>query len=95
MSRSTVLRILSRANLKPHKIKMWLHSPDPDFRAKVTEICGLYLTPPDDAVVVCVDEKTGMQALGRKHPGRPAAPGRVARQDYEYVRNGTRKLIAV
>jgi len=73
---------------------MWLHSPDPNFRSKVTEICQIYLDPPEGSIVLCVDEKTGMQALGRKHPGRNPQPGRDARMDYEYVRNGTRKLIA-
>lgn len=94
MSRTSVLRILNKADIRPHRIKMWLHSPDPLFREKVTDICGLYLAPPAGSHVLCVDEKTGMQALGRKHPGRNAKPGQDARMDYEYVRNGTRKLIA-
>jgi len=94
MSRTSLFRVLSRANIRPHKMKMWLHSPDPRFREKVTEICNLYLAPPKDSVVVCVDEKTGMQALGRKHPVKQPAVGRDGRFDYEYVRNGTRKLIA-
>ena len=94
MSRTSVLRILNKADVRPHRVKMWLHSPDPLFREKVTELCELYLQPPPGTHVLCVDEKTGMQALGRKHPGRPPAPGRDARMDYEYVRNGTRKLIA-
>lgn len=94
LSRTSVLRILNQAEIRPHRIKMWLHSPDPLFCEKVTEICALYLNPPPEAVVLCVDEKTGMQALGRKHPGREAAPGRDQRMDYEYVRNGTRKLLA-
>lgn len=93
-SRSSVCRILNVAHIRPHKVKMWLHSPDPNFRSKVTDICDIYLNPPEDAIVLCVDEKTGMQALGRKHPGRNAEPGSDARMDYEYVRNGTRKLIA-
>lgn len=94
MSRTSVLRILNEAEIRPHRIKMWLHSPDPLFREKVTELCELYLNPPVGAHVLCVDEKTGMQALGRKHPGRRAKPGQDARMDYEYIRNGTRKLIA-
>ena len=93
-SRSTVLRILNDADIKPHRTKMWLHSPDPEFKEKVTEICDLYLNPPYGSVVLCIDEKTGMQALGRKHPNRAPAPGRTERMDYEYVRNGTRSLIA-
>jgi len=94
MSRTSVLRILNKADLRPHRVKMWLHSPDPLFREKVSELCELYLRPPPGATVLCVDEKTGMQALGRKHPSRPMAESRDARMDYEYVRNGTRKLIA-
>ncbi len=94
MSRTTLLRILNGANIRPHRVKMWLHSPDPDFKEKVTEICELYLRPPPGDHVLCVDEKTGMQALGRKHPNKQPAAGRDARMDYEYVRNGTRKLIA-
>ncbi len=93
MSRSSLLRILNKANIRPHRIKMWLHSPDPLFREKVTEICDLYTNPPEDAIVICVDEKTGMQALGRKYPTKQPTVGREGRMDYEYVRNGTRKLL--
>lgn len=94
MSRTAVVRTLNQEGLRPHRVKMWLHSPDPKFREKVDDICKLYLNPPSDSVVLCVDEKTGMQALGRKHPFRCTATGRDARMDYEYIRNGTRKLIA-
>jgi transposase len=94
ISRSSIVRILNQAHLRPHRVRMWLHSPDPHFRQKVTEICGLYLNPPKDALLLCIDEKTGMQALGRKHPVKWAQPGREGRFDYEYVRNGTRKLLA-
>jgi transposase len=94
MSRTSVLRILNQEGLRPHRVKMWLHSPDPKFREKVTDICEVYLNPPVGAVVLCVDEKTGMQALGRKHPVKGLAPDRDRRIDYEYVRNGTRKLLA-
>ena len=68
ISRTSVVRILNDVELRPHRVQRWLHSTDPEFRAKVTHICNLYLRPPRDAVVLCVDEKTGMQALGRKHP---------------------------
>lgn len=94
MSRTSILRILNQEDIRPHRVKMWLHSPDPEFKAKVTNICDLYLNPPAGEVVLCVDEKTGMQALGRKHPGRGRAPNRDRRMDYEYIRNGTRKLLA-
>jgi transposase len=94
MSRTSLLRILTKADIRPHRLRPWLHSPDPDFREKVTEICALYREPPPGSVVLCVDEKTGMQALGRKHPTRRPAPRRAGRFEYEYIRNGTRALIA-
>src|SRR6185503_2505631 len=94
MSRSSLHRILQDADIHPHRMKMWLHSPDPRFREKVTAICNLYLHPPADAVVLSIDEKTGMQARGRRFPGRPPAPGRAARFEFEYIRYGTRTLIA-
>ena len=94
LSTSTVWRILNQCDLKPHVHKMWLHSPDPDFKAKVTELCQLYLHPPPGASVICVDEKTSMQILRRVHPGRPAAPGQSAREEFEYERYGTMCLFA-
>jgi hypothetical protein len=78
-SRSTVQRILAGADLKPHRSRYWLHSDDPDFEAKALAVCRLYLDAPRlyrlGELVVCVDEKAGMQALQRLHPGRPARPG--------------------
>src|SRR5205807_356899 len=69
MSRSTVQRVLAGADLKPHKSRYWLHSDDPDFEAKALAVCRLYLDAPrlyrQGELVVCVDEKTGMQALER------------------------------
>jgi len=94
ISPSTLSRILNQCDLKPHRHKMWLHSPDPDFKAKATEICQLYLDPPEGSSVICVDEKTSMQILERIHPGRPAAPGRLAREEFEYERHGTMCLLA-
>jgi transposase len=94
LSRSSVWRFLHDSELKPHQHKMWLHSPDPDFKRKVTEICQLYLHPPAGASVICVDEKSGMQILRRIHPGRAAAPGQSAREEYEYERMGTMCLFA-
>jgi len=94
LSRTSVLRILNEADIRPHRMRLWLHSPDPDFRAKATEICKLYTSPPKGATVLCIDEKTGMQALGRKHPSRRPAPGRDGRFEFEYIRNGTRVLLA-
>jgi hypothetical protein len=75
-------------------MQLWLHSPDPLFREKVRVICDLYRKPPPGAHVVCVDEKTSIQALSRKHPTRPPRPGRRARWEFEYVRHRTRTLIA-
>jgi len=92
--RSSVHRILEQVDLKPHRIDGWVHSPDPEFRAKATEICELYLHPPEGSVVVRVDEKTGMQAIEQKYPEKPAAPGRAGRREFEYVRHGTPSWIA-
>ncbi|MBI4566268.1 MAG: IS630 family transposase [Planctomycetes bacterium] len=94
ISRSHLHTILKRADLKPHKKQMWLHSPDPDFRQKVAEIVELYLNPPQGETVICVDEKSGMQATERKHPDRPARPRQAGRREFEYIRHGTRALIA-
>lgn len=94
LSRTSVVRILNEADMRPHRMRLWLHSPDPAFREKVTEVCNLYLSPPKGATVLCIDEKTGMQALGRKHPTRLAKPGRDGRLEFEYIRRGTRVLFA-
>jgi transposase len=91
---STVQRILSDADVRPHHVRGWLHSPDPNFRQRVNEITALYLSPPPGAVVISVDEKPGMQATERRHPSRAAAPGRSARYEFEYQRHGTQTLIA-
>jgi len=63
MSRTTLARILGEAEIRPHRVRLWLHSPDPRFREKVTEICALYAKPPPGSVVLCIDEKTGMPSL--------------------------------
>jgi transposase len=91
LSKSEVSRILNHRDLRPHKMKMWLHSPDPFFQEKVTKICSLYLHPPTDGVVLCIDEKSGMQAIERK---RSLSPNGMIRLDYEYKRHGTQSLIA-
>jgi len=82
ISRTSVLRILGDADLRPHRVQGWMHSQDPEFRAKATHICGLYLNPPRGGVVLCVDEKTGMQALSRKNPTKWAGCGRPGRYEY-------------
>jgi hypothetical protein len=94
ISWSSVQRILSACDVRPHHVQGWMHSQDPQFREKVTEICDLYVTPPPDAVVICVDEKPGMQALARRFPDQPARPGRRPRREWEYRRHGTQTLIA-
>jgi transposase len=93
-SRSSVHRILRDSDVQPQRFQLWLHSPDPLFREKVAEICALYLQPPPGSIVVSFDEKTGIQAVERKHPNRPAQPGRLARQEFEYIRHGTQSLLA-
>jgi transposase len=91
ISRSSVQRILCSKGLRPHRVRYWLQSPDPDFARKVRQICRLYLEPPPDAVVVCIDEKP-MQALGRRSPDRRDRDGSV-RHEFEYVRRGVCHLL--
>jgi len=92
ISRSSVQRILAASGLRPHRVRQWLHSPDPDFAAKVKRICQLYVAPPRNAVVVCIDEKP-MQALRRRHASR-VGPGGVVRREFEYIRRGTCCLLS-
>ena len=92
MSWSTIQRILAEVDLRPHLIRGWVHSPDPRFREKVTEITDLYLNPSKGSVVLSIDEKTGMQALERRFPDRPASPGHRCRREFEYIRHGTQSL---
>ncbi len=94
ISKSTVGRILKDIDLNPHKVESWLNSKDPDFEPKAAEICGLYLAPPENALVVSVDEKTGIQALGRKFPDKPERPGSSRKREFEYKRHGTVSLFA-
>jgi hypothetical protein len=98
MSRSTLFRILDAAAFKPHKSRYWLNSHDPDFEAKALEVARLYLDAPRlyqrAELVRCTDEKTGIQALEPKYPTKPALPGKPALREFEYLRHGTRCLIA-
>jgi transposase len=94
MSRTSIFRTLDKIELKPHKRQMWLHSKDPKFKEKTNDIVSLYLSPPQDAVVLCVDEKTGIQANQRKNETKCAFPGKPARYEYEYIRHGTQSLLA-
>ena len=94
ISRSHLQRILQAGDVRPHRLRQWLHSPDPAFREKVNVICKLYRKAPRNAVVLSIDEKTGIQAIERKHPGRAPAPGQLRRREIKYVRHGTQTLIA-
>jgi transposase len=97
LSRSSVWRILQEVDLKPHKSEDWLNSHDEDFDAKARHICHLYAQALEayhqGRLVICCDEKTGMQVLERKAPTKPAQPGRRERREHEYIRHGTRVLI--
>ena len=95
ISQSKVHRILKEADLKPHKTDYWCgKSPDPEFEQKMINIVGLYMHPPDNAIVLCVDEKTQIQALDRTQPELPLRSGHPKRQTATYKRNGTVALIA-
>ena len=94
ISETSVGEILDEAEIKPHRVKMWCHSNDPAFQEKMRAIVRLYVKRPRGEPVLCIDEKTGMQALSRSRALTPAAPGRDGRQDFEYGRNGTRCLFA-
>lgn len=94
MSNSTVSRILRRHELRPHRVRYWLHSPDPRFRDKVSEICDLYLHPQPGWVVLSVDEKPGIQAIERRFPMRSVVVGQDAKFEFEYIRHGTQTLLA-
>jgi transposase len=94
MSQSAVSRIWRAFGLKPHLIEDFKLSPDPLFIDKVRDIVGLYLNPPDAAVVLCVDEKSQIQALDRTAPVLPMLPGTPSRRTHDYRRNGTTNLYA-
>lgn len=97
ISRCTVQRILAAADLKPHRSVYWLNSHDPNFEAIAKEVCGLYLKAPtfyqQGRLLLCCDEKTGMQVLGRPFPTRPPQPGKPENREFEYIRLGTRAMI--
>lgn len=94
LSTSEIQRILVCGGLRPHRVRSWLHSPDPMFREKVEAITRLYLDIPLGATLLSFDEKTGMQAREDKHPMRPTEPGRGVRKEFEYKRHGTVTLLA-
>jgi transposase len=94
MSQSAVSRIWRAFGLKPHLVDTFKLSPDPLFVDKVRDIVGLYINPPDGALVLCVDEKTQVQALDRTAPVLPLRPGLPERRTHDYVRHGTTNLYA-
>ena len=94
LPRSTVHRMLVKSCLQPHRLGPFTFSPDPDLEAKLLDIVGLYLDPPDNALVLCVDEKTGIQALDRTQPLLPLRARKPRRWTNAYVRHGTRTLLA-
>lgn len=95
VNRGVVERVFREQAIKPHLVKYYHHSTDPEFEEKMLNIIGLYLNPPDNAVVLCVDEKSGIQALDRTQPVLPLKPhGRVKNVPFEYKRLGTTSLLA-
>ena len=94
ISRSHLQRILQAGDVRPHRVRQWLHSPDPQFREKVNAICELYRRAPKGSVVLSIDEKTGIQAIERKHADLAPRPGRERRHEFEYIRHGTQALTA-
>lgn len=94
LNQSAVLRIWRAFGLQPHRQETWKLSKDPQFVAKVRDVVGLYLNPPERAVVLCVDEKSQIQALDRTAPILPMLPGTPARATHDYRRSGTSSLYA-
>jgi transposase len=94
LSVSTVQRIWRAFGLQPHRMETFKLSTDPDFVGKVRDVVGLYMAPPERAVVLCVDEKSQIQALDRSQPMLPMRPGQVARRTHDYTRHGTTSLFA-
>jgi len=94
ISHMRVARTWAKAGLKPHRVGAYMASDDPNFHKKAADVIGLYLKPPTNAVVFCVDEKTAIQALDRLDPVLPLSPGRAERHGFEYFRHGTLSLYA-
>jgi transposase len=94
VSRSTISNIWQSHNLKPHRVKTFKLSRDAKFLEKLTDVVGLYLNPPQQAIVLCVDEKSQIQALDRTQPGLPIKKGRCGTMTHDYKRNGTTTLFA-
>jgi len=94
VSKATVNRIWQSHQIKPHRTKGFKLSRDPNFLEKLTDVVGLYLNPPEKALVLCVDEKSQIQALDRTQPGLPLKKGRCGTMTHDYKRNGTTTLFA-
>ena len=94
VSKSTINNIWQSHNLKPHRVKTFKLSRDAKFLEKLTDVVGLYVNPPQQAMVLCVDEKSQIQALDRTQPGLPLKKGRCGTMTHDYKRNGTTTLFA-
>ena len=94
VSPATVQRIWSARGLQPHRIETFKLSSHPRFEEKLVDVVGLYLNPPEKAVVLCIDEKSQIQALDRTQPSLPIKPGRAGTMTHDYKRNGTTTLFA-
>ena len=94
VSKSTINRVWQSHGLQPHRTKQFKLSRDPKFLEKLTDVVGLYLNPPEKALVLCVDEKSQIQALDRTQPGLPMKKGRCGTMTHDYKRNGTTTLFA-
>ncbi|MDN5861366.1 MAG: IS630 family transposase, partial [Pseudonocardia sp.] len=95
VSPATVGRVLSEAQVRPHRVRGWLRrADDPMFWTRAGQVCRLYLDPPAGTVLISIDEKTGIQAKTRKYPEIPLQRGRAARREFEYIRHGTVSIIA-
>jgi transposase len=94
VSPATVQRIWDAHGLKPHRVRTFKLSNDPRFSEKLTDVVGLYLNPPEKAIVLCVDEKSQIQALDRTQPSLPMKKGRAGTMTHDYKRNGTTTLFA-
>ena len=94
LSAATVHRIWQKYGLQPHRVDTFKFSQDPEFDSKLADVVGLYLDPPERALVLCVDEKSQIQALNRTQPVLPMWPGLPARMTHDYTRHGTTSLFA-
>lgn len=94
LSKSTIARIWQTFGLQPHRSETFKLSPDPQFIEKVRDVVGLYMNPPEHALVVCFDEKSQIQALERTQPLLPMRPGQPERRSHDYARHGTTTLFA-